>query len=79
MKYILSFLIIFFLNNTSVVLANGDDPSHAHASPEKRSGEVSPAAIAIFGAAVVGAGGYFVWLKLKQGKEPPKQDPQAKT
>ncbi len=80
MKYLLSFLSILFLSGAPVVLAHGEvmDGHEEPAASERRTGGISPGAIAIFGAAVVGAGGYFVWLKLKQGKEPPKNDSQPK-
>ncbi|OHA51675.1 MAG: hypothetical protein A3A97_00510 [Candidatus Terrybacteria bacterium RIFCSPLOWO2_01_FULL_40_23] len=80
MKYILSLLTIIFLSGAPIVLAHGDvvDEHEETTGPERRSGEVSPGAIAVFGAAAVGAGGYFVWLKLKQSKEPPKNDTQPK-
>ena len=78
MKYILTFLTIFFLSGAPVILAHGEVMDGHEEPSEIRTGAVSPGAIAVFGAAVVGAGGYFVWLKLKQGKEPPKQDPEQK-
>ena len=81
MKYILSLLTIIFLSGAPIVLAHGEvmDGHEETAATERRSGEVSPGAVAVFGAAVVGAGGYFVWLKLKQSKEPPKNDTQPKS
>ncbi|OHA46747.1 MAG: hypothetical protein A3A80_02735 [Candidatus Terrybacteria bacterium RIFCSPLOWO2_01_FULL_44_24] len=68
MRYILSLLTLAFLSTAPLIgMAHESDQSHEEPETlEKRAGSVNPVAVGIFGAAIAGAGGYFIWLKLKK-------------
>ena len=70
MKYILSILTVILLSGAPIALAH--ETGVAHEEPgalAKRTGNVSPAAVGIFGVAILGAGGYFMWIKRKKNSD----------